>query len=260
MKVSDRGEDLKRLYPEVEMTQGPLAEDAEIAQMSPAVPGEAVEYIHIPARGFMTGRLVKKGQVLRLINLKGTQCCDTIIWDANNLYNVLSCCYTMLFNNKWDKWRPGDRIYSKLGDVLAIFSEDTTPGTHAAAGAFCSEAYWRVMFGVPGAPNCHDNLVAAMGAYNFSRKDIDWGSCFTFFMPMNYNPDGTMSITPIKDNCKPGDYVDLMAEMDIIVAISNCPSERTPLQDYNPTSTLAVIFDPNEEYKKRVEKLSKSSQ
>ncbi len=61
----------------------------------------------------MKGRLVKKGQVIRIIDLEGQQVPDTIIWDANNLYNVSSAFQTMLILRQGTKLRMGDGIYSK---------------------------------------------------------------------------------------------------------------------------------------------------
>lgn len=241
---------LSRDLSELDMTRGPLAHDIELSQCRPVVPGEDVEYIYLPARGFMTGRLVKKGQIIRVIDLEGKQCFDCIIWDANNLDNVSNCMHTQMLNGKWDKWRPGDAIYSKNCDRLAMITEDTTDGTHAVIGAFCNEAYWRIRVGIPGCPNCRDNFVAAMAAYDFSARDIDWGSCVSFFMPVIYTADGSVSRGEVKN--KAGDYIDLMAEIDIIVAISNCPSERSPVNAYNPTPLQAVIFNPDENYQTKV--------
>jgi uncharacterized protein YcgI (DUF1989 family) len=69
--------------------------DQEFAYRKPSVPGKVVEYVFLPAMGFMMGRLVKKGQVIRIIDLEGQQVADTIIWDAGNLYlpftNVSFC-------------------------------------------------------------------------------------------------------------------------------------------------------------------------
>ena len=243
---------VERDLADLDMTKGPLAHEIELSKRRPAVPGEAVEYIYMPPRGFMTGRLIKKGQVIRVIDLEGKQCFDAIIWDANNYDNVLNCGNTKLLNRKWSKFKPGDAIYSLYCDKLAIISEDTTDGTHSIGGC-CSEAYWRVRVGIPGAPNCLDNFVAAMRHYGFSAKDIDSGSIISFFMPVIYNPDGSVSRYPVKN--KPGDYIDLMAEMDIIMAISNCPSERSPVNAYNPTPLQAVIFNPNKDYQAKVKSI-----
>jgi len=76
-------------------------------------------------------------------------------------------------------------------------------------------------------------------------------------MDFRYEPDGTFEIH--EPNTKPGDYIDLMAEMDIIVAISNCPSERNPCNAYNPTSMQVVIFNPDKEYKAKVKAKRTSS-
>jgi len=250
-KNSKRAPDLS----EIDTGKSVITRDLEYIRSRPNVPGEAVEYVYMPARGYMTGRLIKKGQVIRVIDLEGQQCFDAIIWDASNFENVLNCCWTIFLNRKWHKWRSGDGIYSRFCDLLATISEDTTDGTHAMAGAFCCEPYWRKRVGVPGCPNCFDNLVAAMRPYDFTSKDIDWGSCVSFFMPVIYNPDGSMTRYEVKT--EPGDYIDLMAEMDIIVAISNCPGERSPANAYNPTPLLAVVFEPNQDYTDKV-KVAKS--
>ena len=235
---------------ELDMTQGPLSHDMQLSERKPPVPGKNVKYIYLPARGFMSGKLIKKNQVIRVIDLEGHQCFDCIIWDATNFYNVSNCMHTQVLNRKWNKWRPGDAIYSKNCDTLAIISEDTTDGSHAFIGAFCNEAYFRVRLGIPGCPNCRDNFLAAMANYGFCAKDIDWGSCISFFMPFFYNEDGTIGRGET-DN-KPGDYIDLMAQMDIVVAISNCPNERSPVNAYNPTPLQAIIFDPDEDYQTKV--------
>jgi len=232
--------------------KGPLEHDKELMKRKPSVPGKAVEYIYMPARGFMKGRLVKKGQVIRIIDLEGLQVPDTIIWDADNLYNVSSAFHTMLILRQGTKLRIGDGIYSKDCDKLAIVSDDTTGGMHNLfLGGFCNEALNHARYGVPGTPNCRDNFVAAMADYDFSARDIDWTSCINLFMNATVEPDGSVEIH--EPHTKPGDYVDLMAQMDIIVAISNCPQERNACNAYNPTPMMAVIFNPNEDYKKRVE-------
>ena len=43
---------------------------------------------------------------------------------------------------------------------------------------------------------------------------------------------------------KPGDYVDLRAEMDALVAISNCPQIYNPCNGGKPTPIRLVTYDP----------------
>lgn len=235
--------------------QNIIEHDKVFALQRPPVPGQALEYVYIPAMGFMLGRVIKKGHVIRIIDLEGQQVADAIIWDARNLDNVLNCCWTQLLNKKWSQWRPGDALFSTHCSKLATITEDTTDGRHAATGSFCSEQSNYTRYGIHGTANCCDNFVAAMAPFGFSAKDIDWGSCFTFFMDVPCNPDGSLGIREAPG--KPGDYVDLMAEIDIIIAISNCPSTRSPTNAYNPTSLMAVVFDPNSDYRVKADSLPK---
>ena len=238
------------------MTNGPLQRDRELVDNRSTVPGNEIEYIYIPARGFLSGRLLKKGQAIRIVDVLGKQCADTIIWDANNFDNVLNCCMSMMINSKWTGWQTGDVLYSKNCEALAVFGQDSTDGTHAALGAFCNEAYWEKLTGLKGCPNCRDNLVAAMANYDFRAKDLDWTSCLTLFMAVYYQEDG--SITGSEPKTLEGDYVDLVAERDIVVAVSNCPGERSQSAD-NPTPLQVIVFDPDEQYQETLKRSKDSS-
>jgi uncharacterized protein YcgI (DUF1989 family) len=55
------------------------------------------------------------------------------------------------------------------------------------------------------------------------------------------SPDGTY--TPDSPTSKAGDYIDLRAEMDLIVAISNCPQELNPCNGFEPTDMKVVVYD-----------------
>jgi len=226
---------------------GQLEHDLEMMSHRPPVPGKVFEYIYIPARGFMEGRWVKKGQVLRIIDLEGQQVADTIIWDAINFDNVLSVGYTRHVHKRWTKIGTGGpyTLYSKYSEKLATITRDTV-GRHAFAGTCCSWQSNYTRYGIPGTINCRDNFVSAMAAYGFMTKDIEMGSCISFFMNQSWHPDGTFEINP--PTSKAGDYLDLLAEKDIIIAISNCPQERNPCNAYQPTAMMAVIFIPNLDY------------
>ena len=221
----------------------------ELIVKRPSVPGDAIRYEYLPPRGYWGG-LVKKGQVIRVVDLEGHQCFDTIMYDAHNLYDRISTCITQVKECKWDKWKPGDGVWSRNSHKLAFISEDTSEGHHAYAGAFCNEPYNRMCDAVPNQHSCHDNFVSAMrmaGFPDFSANDVDWGSCISVFMLIPYYEDGSVGpIIPVSN--KPGDYIDFMAKRDLIVTLSNCPDELDPCNAYKPTPMYAVIFNPNKEY------------
>jgi len=60
------------------------------------------------------------------------------------------------------------------------------------------------------------------------------------FMNLTFQPDGTIKLEePLS---KPGDYIVLRAEMDVIIAISNCPQDRNPCNGFNPTPVQIQVF------------------
>jgi uncharacterized protein YcgI (DUF1989 family) len=59
-------------------------------------------------------------------------------------------------------------------------------------------------------------------------------------MNVPVQPDGRMAI--VEPISKHGDAVDLRAETDLIVAISNCPQERNPCNAFKPTSLRVTVY------------------
>jgi uncharacterized protein YcgI (DUF1989 family) len=53
--------------------------------------------------------------------------------------------------------------------------------------------------------------------------------------------DGTLGI--VDGISAPGLYVELLAHMDVLVLISNCPQINNPCNGFNPTSVRVQIFE-----------------
>jgi uncharacterized protein YcgI (DUF1989 family) len=62
-----------------------------------------------------------------------------------------------------------------------------------------------------------------------------------FFMNVPVTAEGGLTF---EDGISaPGKYVELRAEMDVIVLISNCPQLNNPCNGYNPTAAEVLIWD-----------------
>jgi uncharacterized protein YcgI (DUF1989 family) len=46
---------------------------------------------------------------------------------------------------------------------------------------------------------------------------------------------------------KPGDYIELVAEMDVLCLLSNCPQINNPCNGFFPTPVRVVIFEAQED-------------
>jgi uncharacterized protein YcgI (DUF1989 family) len=62
-----------------------------------------------------------------------------------------------------------------------------------------------------------------------------------FFMNVPVTPEGGLTF---EDGVSgPGRYVEMRAEMDVRVLISNCPQLNNPCNAYNPTPIRVLIWD-----------------
>lgn len=210
---------------------------AEKAGMG-GIPGKVVNEITIPAQEFLALE-VKKGQILRLIDIEGQQVFDVTVFNLNNLEERSSSWHTRGVNETW-RITEGHSIYSQLANKMYTIIDDKV-GKNVYDGGFCTEEINFIRYGTRGTRNCRDNLTMAVAPYGLTRKDIQEDGNCGLMMDMAPQPDGTYVIhEPLK---QPGRYVDIIAEMDLLVAISNCPQERNPCNAFNPTPVKVIVYE-----------------
>jgi uncharacterized protein YcgI (DUF1989 family) len=115
---------------------------------------------------------------------------------------------------------------------------DDTVGVHHASAGCCNEAANFLRYGERGTRNCLDNLTKAAEPLGLTQKDIPGAFCP--FMKVIQHPDGAYEIQ--EPDSRAGDYLDLRAEMDLFVAISNCPQDRNPCNGFNPTPLRVITW------------------
>jgi uncharacterized protein len=62
-----------------------------------------------------------------------------------------------------------------------------------------------------------------------------------FFMNVPVTPTGKLTFEDGVSDA--GKYVEMRAEMDVLVLISNCPQLNNPCNAYNPTPVQVLIWD-----------------
>jgi hypothetical protein len=180
----------------------------------------------IPARHGKAVR-VAKGRKLRLINTHGTQVVDTWAFNANDLHEFMSMEHT----------RPHigstGRIIPKVGDILRnnkrqpilTLLEDTSPGIHDTIIAACDRYRYKFLNYEGYHDNCQDNLFAGMAELGLTPPEVP--QPLNMWMNNPVDKDGNVSwLAPVS---KPGDYVLLRAEMDVVMAFSACPQDILPV-------------------------------
>ncbi|MBV9431427.1 MAG: DUF1989 domain-containing protein [Hyphomicrobiales bacterium] len=180
-----------------------------------------------------------KGDHLRIIDLEGQQAVDFLVYDAENHENRYNAANTIKINRSVYVGK-GFKLVSDLGEVLMTVVEDTV-GHHDTIGGCCSTEVNRMRYGIKGTPSCRTNFITALRAHGMEPRDIP--ANINFFMNVPVRPDGSTEI--VDGLSEPGDYVDLRAEKDVLVVISNCPQQFNPCSGWNPTPVRIIEWHPS---------------
>jgi uncharacterized protein YcgI (DUF1989 family) len=206
---------------------------------SPALPegGEELQTIEIEARGY-AAFTVRASNVLRIIDVEGQQVADVVAFNLEDYDERLNGESTMLLNHTYNP-KQGDTVYSD--DCNPMFSIiDDKVGRNYPGALMCTQEMNLIRYGIPGTRNCRDNLTAALRPYGIGMKQIP--GAFTPFMNVIHHPDGRAEIAEPPSSA--GDYIDMRAEMDLLVAISACPQERNPVNGWKPSSLRCIVYHP----------------
>lgn len=203
------------------------------------VPG-TVRHDRVVQPGPFSCRL-RVGDHLRIIDLEGQQAVDFLVYDAANAENRYNAANTIKINRSI-YLGAGGRLISDLGEVLMTVMEDTV-GHHDTLGGCCSTEVNALRYGIKGTASCRNNFITAFAEHGLGPRDIV--ANINFFMNVPVRPDGSTEI--VEGLSEPGDFVDLRAERDVLVVISNCPQLYNPCSGWDPTPIRLVEWRPRPE-------------
>jgi uncharacterized protein YcgI (DUF1989 family) len=193
--------------------------------------------LKVPARKGRAVRLAQ-GQSIKIINTHGHQVCDTWAFSSEDPHEFLSLEHTRPTLGKIFPTR-GDFLYSNRRRPILFFAEDTSPGIHDTIIAACDDYRYGLLGCTDYHDNCTDNLVAAMRAIHAPLPEVP--QPLNLWMNIPVKPDGVIAWgEPLS---KPGDYVILRAEMDVVVAMSACPQDILPINSGKPVEVHYEILN-----------------
>ena len=190
-------------------------------------------------------KVVKQGQIFRIVDLQGNQAVDTLFFNANHALERYSVTDTIRAQNKL-YLTTGSKLCSNLGKVMLTIVADTC-GRHDTLGGACAAESNTVRYALEKYPmhSCRDNFLHALAhetmceQLGLSKRDIP--SNINFFMNVPVTEEGGLEF--VDGVSAAGKYVEMQAEMDVLVLISNCPQLNNPCNAYNPTPIRLLIWD-----------------
>jgi len=187
--------------------------------------------------------VIRKGEIFRIVDLEGNQAVDTLFYNADDTAEHYSAQNTI---------QAQMRIYLTTGTVLVsnrgrpmLRIEDDTCGRHDTLGGACSAESNTVRYALEKRHmhSCRDSFLLALSRHQGAAGPLtkrDLPSNINFFMNVPVTPAGQLRFADGISSA--GRHVELVALIDTLVLISNCPQLNNPCNAYNPTPVQIKVW------------------
>ncbi|MES9941061.1 MAG: urea amidolyase associated protein UAAP2 [Candidatus Thiodiazotropha sp. 6PLUC2] len=203
-------------------------------------PEQAIERAVVRAGDYYIS-LLKAGETIRILDLEGNQAADTLFYCSDNPAERYSAMDTIREQGNV-YLTTGSKLRSNENNVMLEVVADTC-GRHDTLGGACATESNTVRYDLEKRcmHACRDSWMLAIAEhpeYGISKRDITHN--INFFMNVPVTPEGGLTF---EDGISaPGKYVELRAEMDVVVLLSNCPQLNNPCNGYNPTPIECLVW------------------
>jgi hypothetical protein len=184
---------------------------------------------------------VEAGQFFRILDLEGNQAVDTLFYNAEDSSERYSAVDTIRAQGNI-YLTAGSVLLSTEGNALVTITADTC-GRHDTLGGACAAESNSVRYATDKKfmHSCRDSFLHALGHCQCGMDKRDLTSNVNFFMNVPVTADGKLTFAD--GISAAGKYVEMRAEMDVLVLISNCPQLNNPCNAYNPTPVQLLIWN-----------------
>ena len=187
---------------------------------------------------------ILRGQTVRIVDLEGNQAVDTLFYNAANYADRYSAQDTIRTNGNLFL-TTGTKLISTERNHLLTITADTC-GRHDTLGGACSKESNQTRYSLDKLPMHACREVFLKGARQWSEKTgkhlekRDLTANINFFMNVPVTAEGGLEFSDGVSDA--GKYVELRAEMDVLLVISNCPQLNNPCNAYNPTPVEVLLW------------------
>jgi urea carboxylase-associated protein 1 len=190
--------------------------------------------------GLGFSHIVKRGETLRIVDLEGNQAVDTLFFNAQDPTERYSAVDTIQ-SQGGIYLTSGSPLMSSEGRLMLTITADTC-GRHDTLGGACAAESNQVRYALDKKymHSCRDNFLLEISQHRPELSKRDLTANINFFMNVPVSPEGELHF---EDGISaPGRYVEMRAESDVLVLISNCPQLNNPCNGYNPTPVRLLVW------------------
>jgi urea carboxylase-associated protein 1 len=187
--------------------------------------------------------VVPRGHRLRIVDLEGNQAVDTLFYNALDTHEHYSAQDTIQAQGNI-YLTTGSVLRSNRGRALLTIESDTC-GRHDTLGGACSAESNTVRYALDKRHmhSCRDSFLLALARHDRGMGKRDLPANINFFMNVPVTPAGGLTFADGISGA--GRHVEMLAAMDVLVLISNCPQLNNPCNAYNPTPVRVTAWAPD---------------
>jgi urea carboxylase-associated protein 2 len=198
--------------------------------------------------GATWSHVLKRGTALRITDVEGGANVTAYFLNFElpaerfNLPDTLKAQHTARLTK-------GHVLYSDMGRILCSITDDTV-GWHDPLVGMSNASTVERKYGKSSYQemrnewyqNARDGLSIELGKYGMNARDLH--ATVNFFSKVTVDAAGDLRYTP--GNSQPGSFVELRAEMNVLVLLNCCPHPMDPSTKYEPKPVaLDIVKAPN---------------
>ncbi len=190
---------------------------------------------------------VPKGHIVRITCIDGGQVCDfnaffrddptERFWSGRT--RLLQSAHLTVGDRLWStppRMRP---MFTIIADTVEHAPLPHNARCHDLMYCRCNERHVEIKSGLKGQPNCNDNMAGGIAKFGLGADLVH--DAFNIFMTTGLGDDDRFFY--VDAVARKGDYMELYAEIDCIVALSACPGGSSG-PDKHPLGVQ--VFEPVE--------------
>lgn len=186
--------------------------------------------------GATWSHVLKRGTALRITDTDGGASVGAIFYNADSPTERLNIPDTLKAQHV-ARIAKDFVLYSDMGRILCSVTEDSL-GWHDALGGRSDASSVRAKYGEATYQECRnafhrnaqDGFLIELAKYGLGPRDLSPN--VNFFSKVFVGGDGAMSYAT--GHSQPGAFVELRAEMNVLVILNSCPHPLDPNPKYEP--------------------------
>ena len=208
----------------------------QLAEQPALVDGPVILDEVVPARAPWSA-IVRRGQVLTIVDLEGNQAVDCLLYSAEDTAERYSAPDTIAAAGSLFL-TTGSVLLSNEGRPLMTVLADEV-GRHDTIGGACSKESNALRYGhhTRHQHACVENFLAEGSRWGLGKRDLVGN--INWYMNVPVDPDGALGI--VDGLSAPGRRIALRADLDTLVLVSNCPQVNNPCNGFEPTPVRMII-------------------